>query len=141
MRKSEGSVGLKLPQKIEIRKTSAADCYLTDDSENEFQQHHLLHPNPNSNASNSSGEFQKRNIGLMTNYNNNNNNVSGARPSGANMHIRGQKSTQHISIMLFAVSIGFVILNLPFAIRTLFQRQYQDDFKVISQISQKIISG
>ncbi len=37
---------------------------------------------------------------------------------------------QHISIMLFAVSFGFVLLNLPYAIKTLFQRQFAKKNKI-----------
>jgi hypothetical protein len=44
-------------------------------------------------------------------------------------HVRGgnhNNNTSHISIMLFAVSIGFVILNLPFALRQVFHLQFAD---------------
>lgn len=37
---------------------------------------------------------------------------------------------QHISLMLFAVSFGFVLLNLPYAIKTLFQRQFSKKNKI-----------
>lgn len=117
------------PGNIDIRKHSAADCYMNYDSESEFHQKmsksrrtpSLMPP-----TRRMSGGMEFLNPNRSTLLINSNHH---SRPS-TNIHIRGQKSTQHISIMLFAVSIGFVILNLPFAIRTLFHRQYQEEFKV-----------
>ena len=56
-----------------------------------------------------------------------------------NVHIRGGKNntTQHISLMLFAVSFGFVIFNLPFAIRTLLHRQFSENFKILDYLYQE----
>jgi hypothetical protein len=52
-----------------------------------------------------------------------------------NRHIMSRVSTnQHISIMLLAVSIGFILFNLPFAIRTLFHRQFSEKFKILDYL-------
>lgn len=58
------------------------------------------------------------------------------RNSRANnvIHIRNRNSTQHISIMLFAVSFGFVVFNLPFALRTLFHRTFSEKFKLLDYL-------
>ena len=65
---------------------------------------------------------------------NNDNNIA-ARGNGRNIrHIRGKNSTQHISIMLLAISLGFVVLNLPFAIKTLFYRYLVKHFKFIDYL-------
>lgn len=123
---------------VALRKHSAADCFVSFDSESEYHQklgggvgvvggagssRRTPSLMPPSRRMSSGIEYLNptRSTLLINSHQ--------SRPSG-NIHIRGQKSTQHISIMLFAVSIGFVILNLPFAIRTLFHRQYQEDFKV-----------
>ncbi|CAF0839054.1 unnamed protein product [Brachionus calyciflorus] len=47
---------------------------------------------------------------------------------------KSKNSTQNISIMLITVSIGFVLFNLPFAIRTLFQRQFSEKFKILDYL-------
>ncbi len=39
-------------------------------------------------------------------------------------------SSHHISIMLLTISIGFIVLNLPFAIHTIFHKHYSSKFKV-----------
>jgi hypothetical protein len=53
----------------------------------------------------------------------------------SNRHIASRANTnQHISIMLLAVSVGFILLNLPFAIRTLFHRQFSENFKLLDYI-------
>ena len=39
-------------------------------------------------------------------------------------------TTRHISIMLFAVSFGFVIFNLPYALKTIFHRQFSKKNKI-----------
>ena len=49
----------------------------------------------------------------------------------ANRHIKGRSNNNHISIMLLAVSIGFILFNLPFAIRTLLQRHFKEKFKIL----------
>lgn len=46
------------------------------------------------------------------------------------LFMRNRNNTQHISLMLLAVSIGFIVLNLPFAIRTLFHRQFEEHFMI-----------
>ena len=52
------------------------------------------------------------------------------------INIRDRNVSQQISIsvMLFAVSFGFVVLNLPFAIRTLFHRQFKENFKLLDYL-------
>lgn len=50
------------------------------------------------------------------------------------INIRRKNTTQHISIMLFAVSFGFVILNLPFAIKTLFKRHFSKDNQILDNL-------
>nr|QVK45703.1 G protein-coupled receptor [Proales similis] len=47
---------------------------------------------------------------------------------------RSRNNTHHISIMLFTISLGFVLLNLPFAIRTLFHRQFQEQFRIVDYV-------
>jgi hypothetical protein len=49
-----------------------------------------------------------------------------------NRHNRS--NNQHVSIMLFTVSIGFVLLNLPFALRTIIDRQYREKSKILMMI-------
>lgn len=50
------------------------------------------------------------------------------------INIRRKDTTRHISIMLFAVSFGFVILNLPFAIKTLFKRHFSRDNQILDNL-------
>lgn len=120
-----------------IRKHSA-DSYISYDSESEIAAkgniiNKLYHQNSRRSGGSGSGNggSPPHRLSNVADYRGNLMiNSSVPRPSGY-INIRAQKNTQHISIMLFAVSIGFVILNLPFAIRTIFHRQYQEDFKVI----------
>lgn len=52
----------------------------------------------------------------------------------SNINLQAKKNAQHISIMLVAISVGFVICNLPFAIRTLFHRYFSEKFKLIDYL-------
>lgn len=49
-------------------------------------------------------------------------------------NFKSKKNTQHISIMLVAVSVGFIFCNLPFALRTLFHRYFSERFKLIDYL-------
>jgi hypothetical protein len=50
------------------------------------------------------------------------------------VNIRRRNTTQHISIMLFAVSFGFVILNLPFAIKTILKRHFSKNNQILDHL-------
>ena len=45
-----------------------------------------------------------------------------------------RNTTQHISIMLFAISFGFVLLNLPYAVKTIFHRHFSKNNKISSYL-------
>jgi hypothetical protein len=48
--------------------------------------------------------------------------------------LTARNTSQHISLMLLAVSIGFIVFNIPFAIRTLFHRQFSEKFKILDYL-------
>ncbi len=68
---------------------------------------------------------QTSNNNIINNSINNNNN---------NNNKKKFNTTQHISIMLFAVSFGFVLLNLPYAIKTIFHRHFSKKNKISSYL-------
>ena len=44
---------------------------------------------------------------------------------------KADQSSHYISVMLFAVSFGFVFFNLPFAIKTIYERNFQEKRKTL----------
>lgn len=41
------------------------------------------------------------------------------------------RSSNYTSVMLFAVSLGFILLNLPFAIKTIYERNFPENDKIL----------
>lgn len=47
---------------------------------------------------------------------------------------RARNNTHYISFMLFAICFGFVVLNLPFAIKTIFERQFREKNETLNYL-------
>jgi hypothetical protein len=53
----------------------------------------------------------------------------------SNIHNRRAKQNSHyISVMLFSVCFGFVVLNLPFAIKTLLERKFREKNETLNYL-------
>ena len=47
---------------------------------------------------------------------------------------KAKKNSNYISLMLFAVSLGFVLFNLPFAIKTIYETKFKEKLKAIDYL-------
>ena len=111
----------------------------SSDSENEFQDDYdeeevdEFKINSKANAKN----INKNNLYVSNRLSNSTSFQTSSSQLNSKIFIKGGRSnTHHISIMLFAVSFGFVLLNLPFAIRTIFHRQFSEQFKILDYLYQ-----
>ena len=94
------------------------------------------------------GDFQLKPIILNKRNSDEDSNISrkftlrAHRGGGGGNGVKGQShnhnraNNQHISIMLFTVSIGFILLNLPFAIRIIIDRQFRDKSNALVNLYQ-----
>jgi hypothetical protein len=139
---SSESLFNKEENNIANSKKQSEQYYLSDDND-EYESHYRLSEfRKNSSLRSNKNQQLQRKSGLLGHHTQSHasamTNASNYNAPHCNTklltHIRGRNSTQHISIMLIAVSVGFIILNLPFAIRTLFHRQFSERFKILDYL-------
>ena len=60
-----------------------------------------------------------------------NKNMNKNTQSSVHNNSKADKNSNYISVMLFTVSLGFILLNLPFAIKTIYEKNFKEKHNIL----------